>query len=159
MPEERQPNPTVPPLVADAFVIHAQSHGIDFEFDVESLVARLESSLNSNLFSDENFQIDVASLNSRFDIVSGAAAFIGETLAREHDGVWTGFFASDAGTNFYTATVTFGDYLLHPICWLSYRLTNGAEEGTVADWIGRNLPSITARKDLTPQTGFIDDIF
>ena len=154
-----EPNPSVPPLVADAFVIQARLHGADFRYEMNSIVTRLESFLSSSLFEDADARFEVTPLNTQFDILSGAAAFIGQTLVREHDGLWTGYFAPDSGTNFYTATITFGEYSLHPICWLSYRLTNGVAEGTVSDWLGRVLPSIIARKDLTPKTGIITDIY
>ncbi len=158
MDHQRQPNPNVPPLVADAFVSYARQQYVIVTLNIDSLITSLNSLLDSEFFADTETQIHVPELDKEFDIVSAAAAYIGQTLALNHNGLWTGFFALDSLTNFYTAKLTFGAYSIHPICWLSYRLTNGSEEGSVSDWLGRVLPSIIARKDLTPPSGFIDEI-
>ena len=157
--DQREPNPNVPPLVADAFVSHARQRNVTLAFETESLVTLFNASLDADLFADTKTHVSVPKLDDEFDLKSAAAAYLGQTLALQHNGNWTGYFAMDSGTNFYTATLSFGDFSLNPICWLSYRLTNGAGEGTVSDWLDRVLPSIAARKDLTPQTGFIDDIY
>ena len=95
----------------------------------------------------------------QFDINSAASAYLGETISRIYDGTWAGHFNTESIVNFYTSKITFGDYCLNPIAWLSYRVKNGREEGSVEDWLSRVTPSFEARKDLTPKTGFIEDIY
>ena len=67
---------------------------------------------------------------------------------REFDGKWEGEFRQDnPGVNFYGMSVKFGDYAFFPSHFIAYRLTNGPEEGSFADYLFGKLPAIRERRE------------
>ena len=157
---ERTPNPDLPPLVATAFLEAMRDRGFSLDYSESSLTGSLDEILDLSIFRDPEAEtVSCSGHAAAFDLKSAASAYLGETLARLHDGSWTGWFDHQSSVNFYTAVVSFGEYRLFPIRWLSYRVSHGREEGSVTDWLHRVLPSIKARENLTSKTGFIKDIY
>lgn len=158
MPEDQIPNPSVPPIAAKSFVAFARTLGVSLAFTEESLETAFQTMLDQGLVTEDQ-SVLVPDMGVSVVSLSLASAYVGETLRMTHGGEWSGHFSPSALVNFYRSHVIFGDFQLTPICWLSYRITNGPEEGTVKEWISRIKPSIQARADLTPSTGFIKDIY
>lgn len=143
------PNPHVPPKVAAAFMELMAGYGHKLSADVTCLRAKADRVVELELFNrDHRTRFDGGLPGTSFDLESGLSAYIGETLIKAHDGLWTGFFAPTSGMNFYTAKISFGGYDLYPSHWPAYRISNGPTELSFAEWLDDVLPSIQAREDL-----------
>jgi hypothetical protein len=153
---EIEPNPDVPPRVAEGFVEFMTKHGYDLSLDLACLQGTIESIIELDLFRDRSGSrhgFEVGSAGITYDAETGLSVYIGEVLARTFDGVWTGHCAPTSGLNFYTLKLSFGDYKASPSWWPAYRISNGPSEGTFEEWLQAVLPSIQARRDLRKRTG------
>ena len=159
MNDSLKSNPDIPPLVANALVGFLGNKNIEIDYSILSLTKTLDSLLNQPLMREESIVVKVEDAETPFDMPSAFSAYFGQTLANLYDGQWTGYMDSNSSINFYSMNLTFGEFSLNPTCWISFRVANGPQEGTVTDWLNRVMPSISARRDLTPKTGFIEEIY
>ena len=77
-------------------------------------------------------------------------AYVGETLVRLFDGVWRGaFYCDNSAANYYLSFIDFGEYRYYPFHFLSYRISNGVEEGSFVHHLEDVLPNIVARTQIS----------
>ena len=133
------PDAGVSPFAAE-FAEAMRADGFALDFSMESLERVVDEILDS---PDVNLDQSPQSWRTQ----AGLEAYVGETLARLHDGIWKGQFSQEnPGVNFYTSYVEFGQYRYYPSHFLGYRISNGPGEGTFAEHLKRKLPEIVGRR-------------
>ena len=129
---------------AHSFAEEMSLEGFTLDFSYRSLEIEIDKILmskNVTLGGDEK---------TDWKNEAGLEAYVGETLASLFRGVWKGEFdyENPAG-NFYTSYVEFGEFRYYPSHFLSYRITNGPEEGTFRQNLEKVMPKIKYRKGVS----------
>lgn len=129
-------NPTIPPLVASHFVTEMNSQGYALEMTEQSLVTELERLLCD--IEENNIKVTLGLVDGlEYDLETSIVCYFGTVLSNTYNGQWKGHCTGQAGTNFYTSSVLFGEYRLDPYYYpIGYRMTHGVKEtGTIAKWL------------------------
>jgi hypothetical protein len=132
-------NPELPPIVAYGFVSMVQAYGYCLDYCIDSLFTELEKVFEDKSLYDASFIAIVNGVKQEHSFVNGLAAYLGETFVRQYNGRWFGYFAPNAGANFYTSSTRFGEFTFSPFAYVGYRLSNGVKDtGDLKALVQRN---------------------
>lgn len=131
-------NPDQPTAYAQEFAAQMKSLGYKLDFSLDSLTRDYE-----NLFAIKD------SLNLIIEFETAMACYLGEVLKLYYAGEWKGHCSKNAGANYYTCYMMFGDYNFKPFTYVGYRITNGSEDtGNLENFLRKLIPSLEAGRDL-----------
>lgn len=138
-------------MVANHFSQLMATHGYRLDLSLKSLEDDLENIFNHVDVRNSQIKI-ILSNNQAYDFETGVACYLGETLALKYGGIWKGHCSPNAGVNFYTSNILFGNYKFNPFIYVGYRATNGAKNtGSVKKLLSQVTRSMEDKVDYKDQ--------
>jgi hypothetical protein len=131
-------NPDQPTAYAQDFATQMKALGYKLDFSLDSLTTDFEK-----LFEMKD------SFRLTLDFETAMACYLGEVLRLYYLGQWKGHCSRNAGANYYTSFMTFGDYKFHPFTYVGYRIANGSHDtGNLETFLQKLIPSLESGRDL-----------
>ncbi len=132
-------NPDQPTAYAQNFARQMKALGYQLDFSLDSLTQDFE----------QLFEIEKESLKPTMNFETAMACYLGEVLKLYYAGQWKGHCTQNAGANYYTSYMMFGDYKFHPYTYVGYRLSNGVEDtGNLETFLHKLIPSLESGRNL-----------
>ncbi len=126
--EDLPENTHLPQMVASGFVQLTASFGYELDYSLNSLFNGLEKIFEDQRLAGKTFTIKAEQEAQTHNFENGLASYLGETFVQLYHGQWSGFFSEKTGMNYYTSSIQFGDFNFQPFAYVTYRMSNGAQD-------------------------------